>query len=359
MKRCVQLAKNGLGTANPNPLVGSVLVYKNIVIGEGWHYKAGQAHAEVHAIANAQTNAVTHEIQEREGISSIKKLISRATLYVSLEPCSHVGKTPPCADLIITKNIQNVVIGSIDPNPKVAGNGIQKLRAAGCNVTIGVLEKTCIELNKRFFTFHQQKRPYVFLKWAESADGFIAPLDTQRSTKKEPIWISNIYSRQLVHKLRTTEQAILVGTNTVTDDNPSLTAREWAGSNPWRVVIDRHLKLSNEASILDREANTIIITEKEKNDNNNLFYEKIDFSKDLAPQICNTLYRYEIQSLIIEGGKKTLQTFIDSQYWDEALVFRGNTNFDGGITVPKFQGTQVSKKVIKTDTLQQFKNNQN
>ena len=356
MKRCVQLAKNGLGTTNSNPLVGSILVYKNIVIGEGWHYKPGQAHAEVHAIANAQTSAVTRKIKEREGISSTKEVISRATLYVSLEPCSHVGKTPPCADLIITKSIRNVVVGSIDPNPKVAGNGIKKLRAAGCTVTTGVLEKTCIDLNKRFFKYHQQKRPYIILKWAETADGFIAPVAAQRSSKKEPVWISNNYSRQLAHKLRTTEQAILVGTNTVTLDNPSLTARDWAGNNPWRVVLDRYLKLPKEVSILDEKAQTIILTEKEKINKSNLFYEKIDFSERLAHQVCDILYRYEIQSLIIEGGMKTLQTFINEQYWDEAMIFKGNTNFKNGILAPTFKGNTFSKKSIKTDTLEQFKN---
>ncbi len=341
MLRCIQLAKNGLGTTYPNPLVGSVIVYNGRIIGEGWHHKSGLGHAEVNAISSVED----------------KDLLKDATIYVSLEPCSHHGKTPPCADLIIASGIKKVVIGSRDPNPKVAGKGIQKLVGDGCDVITGVLEKECDGLNRRFFTFHQKKRPYIFLKWAESADGFMAPLASKRASKKEPIWISNEYSRQFVHKMRTTEQAILAGTTTVELDNPALTARDWSGTNPLRVVIDRLLKLPEEVSVLDREVKTIIITEKEKIYKNNLFYEKIDFSEDVASQICTILYRYQIQSLIVEGGMKTLQTFIDEKLWDEALIFKGNVNFGNGIAAPKFQGSQFSEEKIKEDTLQQFKNN--
>ena len=341
MLRCIQLAKNGLGTTYPNPLVGSVIVYNGRIIGEGWHHKSGLGHAEVNAISSVED----------------KDLLKDATIYVSLEPCSHHGKTPPCADLIIASGIKKVVIGSRDPNPKVAGKGIQKLVGDGCDVITGVLEKECDGLNRRFFTFHQKKRPYIFLKWAESADGFMAPLASKRASKKEPIWISNEYSRQFVHKMRTTEQAILVGTTTVELDNPALTARDWSGTNPLRVVIDRLLKLPEEVSVLDREVKTIIITEKEKIHKDNLFYEKIDFSEDVASQICTILYRYQIQSLIVEGGMKTLQTFIDEKLWDEALIFKGNVNFGNGIAAPKFQGSQFSEEKIKEDTLQQFKNN--
>ena len=341
MLRCIQLAKNGLGTTYPNPLVGSVIVYNGSIIGEGWHHKSGLGHAEVNAISSVED----------------KDLLKDATIYVSLEPCSHHGKTPPCADLIIASGIKKVVIGSRDPNPKVAGKGIQKLVGDGCDVITGVLEKECDGLNRRFFTFHQKKRPYIFLKWAESADGFMAPLASKRASKKEPIWISNEYSRQFVHKMRTTEQAILAGTTTVELDNPALTARDWSGTNPLRVVIDRLLKLPEEVSVLDREVKTIIITEKEKIHKDNLFYEKIDFSEDVASQICTILYRYQIQSLIVEGGMKTLQTFIDEKLWDEALIFKGNVNFGNGIAAPKFQGSQFSEEKIKEDTLQQFKNN--
>jgi diaminohydroxyphosphoribosylaminopyrimidine deaminase/5-amino-6-(5-phosphoribosylamino)uracil reductase len=343
MLRCIQLAKNGLGTTYPNPLVGSVIVWDGRIIGEGWHYESGLGHAEVKAIFSVED----------------KDLLKKATIYVSLEPCSHHGKTPPCADLIIASGIKKVVVGSMDPNPKVAGKGILKLIVNGCDVITGVLKSECDELNKRFFTLHQRKRPFIFLKWAESADGFIAPLAAKRASKREPVWISNEYSRQLVHKTRTTEQAILVGTTTALLDNPALTARDWVGTNPLRVVIDRQLRLAEDVSVLDRKVKTIIITEKEKINKDNLFYEKIDFSENLASQICDLLYKYQIQSLIVEGGMKTLQTFIDEKLWDEALIFKGNVTFGNGIAAPKFHGSQFSEEKIKGDTLQQFKNHSN
>ena len=341
MLRCIQLAKNGLGTTYPNPLVGSVIVHKDRVIGEGWHYKSGLAHAEVNAISSVED----------------KSLLQEATIYVSLEPCSHFGKTPPCADLIISCGIKQVVIGSLDPNPKVSGQGIQKLMDAGCDVTIGILEKDCDELNKRFFTFHQKKRPYIILKWAESKDGFIAPAAANRTSVKEPVWISNRISRQLVHKLRAEEQAILIGTNTVEADNPSLTVRDWRGANPLRVVIDKNLRLPITASVFDEGAPTIIIIEKSQTNKDNLIYELIDFSETIAAQICDVLYRYKIQSLIVEGGSKTLQTFIDEKLWDEALIFKGNVTLENGIAAPKIKGNPFSEEKIKEDSLQQFKNN--
>ena len=340
MLRCIELAKNGLGTTYPNPLVGSVIVLNDRIIGEGWHHKAGLGHAEVNAISSVKN----------------KTLLKDATIYVSLEPCSHFGKTPPCADLIIASGIKKVVVGSRDPNPKVAGRGIQKLIGSGCDVRTGILELECDAINKRFFTFHQKTRPFIFLKWAESADGFIAPLASKRASEKAPVWISNQNSRQLAHKMRATEQAILVGTTTVELDNPSLTARDWAGPNPLRVVIDRNLRLSEDASVMNRVVKTIIITEKEHINRNNLCFEKADFSKNLASQICTILHEYKIQSLIIEGGMKTIQTFIDENLWDEAFIFKGNANFESGISAPKFLGSQLSQVKIKKDTLQQFKN---
>ena len=220
IKRCIELAKNGLGATYPNPLVGSVIVYKNKIIGEGWHQKAGAPHAEVNAI-----NSVKDE-----------SLLNKSTIYVSLEPCSHFGKTPPCSDLIIAKGIKKVIIGTVDPFAEVAGRGIKKLMEAGCEVQVGILEKECQDLNKRFFTFHQKKRPYIILKWAQTTDGFIAP---KVQEKREPVWITNQYSKQLVHKWRSEEQAILVGTNTAIADNPKLNTRLWNGKNPVRVVIDK------------------------------------------------------------------------------------------------------------------------
>ena len=342
MSRCIQLAKNGLGTTYPNPLVGSVVVHNNKIIGEGWHYKAGQPHAEVNAVKSIEN----------------LKLLKEATIYVSLEPCSHYGKTPPCADLIIESGIKKVVVGSLDPNPKVAGRGIKRLMEAGCGVIVGILEDECNELNKRFFTFHQKKRPFIFLKWAQTADGFIAPKSENRSETK-PIWITNEFSRQMVHKMRAQEQAILAGTNTVLQDNSSLTVREWAGENPLRIVLDRELKIPQDYSVFDTNSKTLVFTEKETKTLKNIDFEKIDFSEEIPQQICEALFRRNIQSVIIEGGAKTLQTFIDANLWDEAFVFNGNINFGEGINAPNFKGVFISEEKIKDDTLRIFKNPNN
>lgn len=352
MRRCIQLAKNGLGTTYPNPMVGSVIVANDKIIGEGWHLKAGSPHAEVNAIASVSE------------ASSLKN----ATIYVSLEPCSHFGKTPPCADLIIASGIKKVVIGSLDPNPQVAGRGLKKLLEAGCEVITGILEKECYALNKRFFTFHQKKRPYIFLKWAETFDHFISP-KTEMRTETKPVWITNEYSRQIAHKMRADEMAILVGTNTVLQDNPSLTTRTWAGSNPTRIVLDRNLKLSSKSAIFDGNAKTMIVTQINNTSLNNasfqedleehLKYIEIDFSRGIASQICNALYENGIQSLIVEGGSKTLQTFIEENLWDEAYVFSGNTTFGQGIPAPILFGNFVEEKRIKEDSLKIFSNVQN
>ncbi|KGO89623.1 bifunctional diaminohydroxyphosphoribosylaminopyrimidine deaminase/5-amino-6-(5-phosphoribosylamino)uracil reductase RibD [Flavobacterium suncheonense] len=338
MQRCIELAKNGLGTTYPNPMVGSVIVHDGKIIGEGWHRKAGEPHAEVNAI-----NSVTD-----------KSLLPKATIYVSLEPCSHFGKTPPCADLIIRHKIPNVVIGTIDPFAKVAGNGIKKLMEAGCNVTVGVLEDECNELNKRFFTFHQQKRPYVILKWAETADGFIAP---KTKSEQKPVWITNPYSRQLVHQWRSEEQAILVGTQTVLDDNPKLDVRDWKGNNPVRVVLDRTGKITSGYHVKDNSIKTIILTENRNSENfEAVFFENCNFANALAKTITEVLYRYGIQSVIVEGGRQTLQTFIDANIWDEARIFKGNQLFSEGTPSPKLQGNLIQKKMILEDELLMFKN---
>lgn len=339
MHRCIQLAKNGLGTTYPNPLVGSVVVYQDQIIGEGWHYKAGLPHAEVNAIRSVQD----------------KTRLKEATIYVNLEPCSHIGKTPPCSDLIIQSGIKNVVIGNLDSNPQVAGRGIKKLIDAGCTVTTGILEAECAALNKRFFTFHQKKRPFILLKWAQTRDGFIAPTSERRKEAK-PVWITNTYSRQVVHKMRGQEMAILVGTNTAQQDNPSLTTRSWAGNNPTRIVIDRKLKLDKELSIFNTEAETIVITEEIENSTNHLQYKTIDFSGDIASQICDVLYKNNIQSVIIEGGSKTLQTFIDENLWDEAFIFSGPVNFGDGISAPTLKGRFIFEEFIRSDSLYLYKN---
>lgn len=326
IKRCLEIAKNGLGITRPNPMVGSVIVHNNQIIGEGYTSTYGGNHAEVNAINSVED----------------KSLLKQSTIYVTLEPCSHFGKTPPCSDLIIKHQIPNVVIGCMDDNPEVAGKGIEKLKNSGCNVTVGVLEDECKKHHKRFFTFHNKKRPYIILKWAETADGFIAP---ENRKEQNPVWITNEYSRQLVHKWRAEEQAILVGTNTVLQDNPSLTVRDWTGQNPLRIVIDRENKLSKVFSVFNNEAKTMVISEKE-----------VDFSKNLAQQICDMLYRNNINSVIIEGGSKTLQTFINENLWDEARVFTGNIQFNNGTKAPKFSGTNLSEETILKDILKTYKN---
>lgn len=340
MLRCIQLAANGLGSTYPNPLVGSVIVANDKIIGEGWHHKAGEPHAEVNAI---------------ESVAD-KEQLKDATIYVNLEPCSHYGKTPPCADRIIYYGIKNVVIGNLDPNPQVAGRGIKKLMEAGCTVRTGVLEDECNELNKRFFTFHRKKRPYIFLKWAQTLDGFIAPQPETR-TETKPVWITNEYSRQRVHKMRGEEMAILVGTTTVLEDNPSLTTRNWSGNNPIRIVLDRNLILDNSLTIFDKAVKTIVFTESGfPSSMEMIVYEKIDFSKNIASQICDVLYKHNIQSLIVEGGSKTLQTFINEGLWDEAFVFSGQSTFGNGIKAPEFHGNFIFEEKFKEDSLKVFKN---
>ena len=335
IRRCIELAKNGLGTTYPNPMVGAVIVYNNKIIGEGWHKKSGEPHAEVNAIRSVKD----------------KSLLEKATIYVSLEPCSHFGKTPPCCDLIILNKIPNVVVGTVDPNVKVAGNGIKKLIEAGAKVTVGVLETECYELNKRFFTFHEKKRPYVILKWAESKDGFIAPLKNLRNEQK-PVWITNEFSRQLVHKWRSEEQAILVGTQTVIDDNPKLDVRDWKGNNPVKVIIDQNNRIPLVCQVFDNQSKTIVFSKTvPSNKKENCIFEKIDFEKNIANQILQSLYKHQIQSIIIEGGQKTLQTFIDEEIWDEARIFIGTNYFEKGIKAPIIPFIKESKNLIEEDEL--------
>ncbi|QOG04067.1 bifunctional diaminohydroxyphosphoribosylaminopyrimidine deaminase/5-amino-6-(5-phosphoribosylamino)uracil reductase RibD [Flavobacterium sp. MDT1-60] len=335
IKRCIELAKNGFGTTYPNPMVGSVIVYNDQIIGEGWHKKAGEPHAEVNAVRSVKD----------------KSLLKKATIYVSLEPCSHFGKTPPCCDLIIANEIPNVVVGTVDPNEKVAGNGIKKLIAAGINVTVGVLEKECYELNKRFFTFHNKKRPYIILKWAESQDGFLAP-EKQTNKERKPVWITNQYSRQLVHKWRSEEQAILVGTQTVVDDNPKLNTRDWSGDNPVRIVLDQNNRISKESFIFDDSVKTIVFTKSQINfSSENTTFEVIDFNQNIIPQILAVLYQTQIQSIIIEGGLQTLQAFIDQDIWDEARIFIGENTFNIGTKAPVLQKKTTTKTHIQNDEL--------
>ena len=338
IKRCIQLAKNGLGKTYPNPLVGSVIVLDDVIIGEGWHQKAGEPHAEVYAI-----NSVKDKSQ-----------LKNATIYVSLEPCSHFGNTPPCSNLIVANGIKNVVIGTIDSNSIVSGRGVEYLKSNCCNLIVGVLEDQCLALNKRFFTFHTKKRPFIFLKWAETADGFI---DKKRDKNSEnlPNWISNSFSQQLVHKMRASEQAILVGTTTALNDNPTLNVRSWIGNNPVRVLIDKTLKIPENYNLLNGKELTIVLTERLSKNSTNLLFEVIDFEKNVPVQICKVLYKYEVQSVIIEGGAKTLQSFIDENLWDEAFVFVGNTFFENGLKSPKIKKAPIEIQKISTDTLKIYK----
>jgi diaminohydroxyphosphoribosylaminopyrimidine deaminase/5-amino-6-(5-phosphoribosylamino)uracil reductase len=345
INRCLELAKNGLGTTYPNPLVGSVIVYKDKIIGEGWHKKAGEPHAEVNAINSVKD----------------KSLLSKSTIYVSLEPCSHFGKTPPCADLIAFHKIPNVVIGTVDSNEKVAGKGIKKIMESGANVTIGILEKKCLALNKRFITFHLKKRPYIILKWAETNDGFIAPKRTLKQVqhdKLSPVWITNNYSRQLVHKWRTEEQAILVGTKTVLDDNPKLNVRDFSGKNPIRIVLDKSGKIDAKFNVKDNSIKTIFITESDIfQATENCIYEKCLFDDKLISNSIEIVYKHQIQSIVIEGGSQTIQSFIDKNLWDEARIFKGKSTFKNGIKAPKIKGNLIHKSLILDDEFIILENN--
>jgi diaminohydroxyphosphoribosylaminopyrimidine deaminase / 5-amino-6-(5-phosphoribosylamino)uracil reductase len=342
IKRCLEIAENGWVAAMPNPSVGAVIVCDDVIIGEGFTSAYGGNHAEVNAI-----NAVRD-----------KSLLYKSTIYVSLEPCSHFGKTPPCSDLILESGIPNIVIGCLDSNEKVAGKGIQKLIDAGRNVTVGVLEKECRQSNIRFFTFHEKKRPYIVLKWAESQDGFIAPIlrQAQNDNYRRPVWISNEFSRQLVHKWRSEEQAILVGTQTVIDDNPKLDVRDWSGKNPIRVVLDQNNRISKESHIFDNQIKTILISKVNDNFNDNEKEVTIDFEKNIASQIADLLFKKNIQSVIIEGGRQTLQTFIDENLWDEARVFKGSISLENGTKAPILNSKKCEKHKIAYDELLIFRN---
>ena len=320
MLRCLELARLGFGETAPNPMVGSVIVHNNKIIGEGYHHKCGDAHAEVNAI-----NAVTD-----------KSLLSASTLYVNLEPCSHFGKTPPCSDLIIDHKIPQVVLSNIDPNRLVKGKGIEKLRNAGIEIVTDILKEKGEELNKRFFMFHLKSRPYIILKWAQTADGFI---DVERSPTQpqRPTWITNEEARMLVHKWRSEEQSIMVGTNTAFMDNPKLNVRDWTGKHPIRIVVDRTLRLPQSLHLFDGSILTLVFTQKEveEDENTNVEFISVEFDEYLPEHILGELFRRNIQSVIIEGGSKLLASFIEAELWDEARVFTGNSYFSSGIEAPK------------------------
>jgi diaminohydroxyphosphoribosylaminopyrimidine deaminase/5-amino-6-(5-phosphoribosylamino)uracil reductase len=300
MQRCIQLAQLGEGVVAPNPMVGSVLVYDNQIIGEGSHQQYGQPHAEVNCI-----NSVREEDRH---------LIDQSTLYVSLEPCAHFGKTPPCADLIIKHKIPKVIVGCSDPFKEVDGKGIEKLKGSGIDVTVGILEKECQDLNKRFFTFNTKYRPYIVLKWAESANHFIG------SNTNERLLISNETTDRLVHKWRSEEAAILVGTNTALLDNPSLSNRLWTGKQPIRLVIDKELKHPLYLNLFDKKQSTIVFNYSKQQEEENLIHYQLDRGDDVLQQIMAACYKLNIQSILVEGGSNTLQSFIDKHLWDEARI---------------------------------------
>lgn len=337
--RCLELARLGAGTVAPNPMVGCVIVCGGKIIGEGFHQKYGEAHAEVNAV-----NSVSQP-----------ELLKESTLYVSLEPCAHHGLTPPCSDLIVEKQIPQVVIGTVDPFSEVAGKGIEKLRKAGIKVEVGILENECRELNKRFFTFHEKKRPYIILKWAQTPDGFI-DIDRSRETFGEPTWITGDLALRLVHKIRSEEGAILVGTNTAEKDNPSLTVRHWAGKNPLRAVIDRNLRLSKTLNLFDGSLKTLVFNSVKEEEADATAWVKINFGENSIPPLLNELHRRKVLSVIVEGGKQLLESFISAGLWDEAHVFIGNKFFYSGIRAPAFTGTLTASEQLDTDWLNVFQN---
>jgi diaminohydroxyphosphoribosylaminopyrimidine deaminase / 5-amino-6-(5-phosphoribosylamino)uracil reductase len=323
MKRCLELAQFGSGYVAPNPMVGAVLMYDGTIIGEGFHQYYGKEHAEVNCIASVK-------MQHRH-------LIEKSVLYVSLEPCSHYGKTPPCTNLILEKAIPKVVIGSIDINKEVAGKGVEKLIHGGVNVVTGVLEKECLDLNKRYFTFHQHKRPYIILKWAQSLNGMTGSSDRR-------VQISNPLTSRLVHKWRNEEAAILAGTNTIANDNPKLTTRLYPGKNPVRIILDKKLVLSPSSAVFNSDAKTIIFNNVKEFIEENLVYIKIP-NEDMLIDVLQSLFEQDIQSVLIEGGTKTIQKFIDRGLWDEArTIVNKDMTIENGVPAPDMKNFQFNRQ---------------
>ncbi len=334
MLRAMELARLGIGTVSPNPRVGCVIVADGRIIGEGWHQKYGEAHAEVNAIRSV----------------SDQNLLKGSTVYVNLEPCSHFGKTPPCADLLVQHQVKRVVISNLDVNPLVAGKGIEKLRSAGIEVLTGMLEQQGEDLNERFFTFIKKKRPYIILKWAQTADGFLA------QSNYDSKWISNQYARQLVHKWRAEEDAVLVGTGTAAHDNPSLTVRDWSGRNPRRIVIDRFLRLPKTLHLFDQSVDTICYNLLKQEEKNHLVFAKLS-EKDFIRDLVNDLHARNVQSIIVEGGAQTLQLFLDGGWWDESRVFTSPLTFTDGVKAPITEARIDKSEFVFDDQLLIYKPN--
>jgi diaminohydroxyphosphoribosylaminopyrimidine deaminase / 5-amino-6-(5-phosphoribosylamino)uracil reductase len=340
MLRCLELARNGLGKVAPNPMVGSVIVHNNKIIGEGYHRQYGKEHAEVNAIRSVKN--VT--------------LLPQSTLYVNLEPCCHHGKTPPCTDLIIHHKIPRVVIGTVDPYDAVAGKGIAQLRNHGIEVIVGVLKAKSMQVNKRFLIFHQKKRPYIILKWAQTADAFI-DIERLPGTPARPTWITSEKLRMLVHKWRTEEQAIMVGTITALKDNPKLNVRDWTGQQPLRIVLDENLTLASTLNLFDNSQNTIVFNQTTQKTEGLIKWIKIDFSNpSFLENMLDLLYHLQIQSIIIEGGHKLLTAFINKGLWDEARIFQGNKFFEKGLRAPTLPQNKFSQVFIGKEILYWVKN---
>ena len=333
IQRCLELAQKALGKTYPNPMVGCVIVHNDLIIGEGFHEKAGEAHAEINAI-----NSVKNP-----------ELLKESTIYVSLEPCAHFGKTPPCADKIVEIGFKKVVIGILDSHDKVNGKGKRIIEDAGIEVISGVLEKKCQELNKRFFTFHQKQRPFLILKWAESADGFL-------DKDFKPTQIGNPLTKQFVHQLRSQEHAILVGTQTALTDNPSLTTREMVGRNPVRILIDFDLKVPRDFNLYNDEARTIVFNSVKESIEGNITFINIE-RKNFLENLMQKLVVQQIQSVLIEGGSFTLHQFIDQNLWDEALIIKNeNLHLLDGTKAPKFKAEKFEKKQFRDNTIEFYKN---
>ncbi len=341
MQRCLELAEMGIGSVSPNPMVGCVIVNDNKIIGEGYHARFGKAHAEVNAINDVITNYG----------SQADDLLSGATVYVSLEPCAHFGKTPPCADLLVKHRVKKVVIGNKDPFSDVNGKGIEKLKQAGIEVVTGVLESRCTTVNRRFFTRIRKQRPYIILKWAETANHYFAPKSAEQR------WISGSLAKKLVHKWRTEEDAILVGKRTALIDNPSLTAREWQGRNPIRILIDQQLHVPKTANIFDADTKTIVFNEVKTVVSANIHYIQMEDMQYYLPQkIAFQLYLMDVQSIIIEGGANMLKQFIEADLWDEARVFTSSTSWEEGMEPPNIHGILIDELKIGKDTLRIYEN---
>jgi len=336
MRRCLELATLGAGTVSPNPMVGAVIVYNGCIIGEGYTSPYGGAHAEVNAIQR-----VLDTFSERA-----EELLRQSELYVSLEPCAHFGKTPPCADLIIKYRLHKVYVACTDPFPQVSGKGIEKLRAAGIPVEIGLLETEALWMNRRFFTRILKNRPYIILKWAQTLDGYMGTGDDKQA------WISNLASKQLVHKWRAEEDAILVGTRTALIDNPELTVREWNGTHPKRILIDRNLSVPTSSAIYAAEGELIVFNAVKSEWTDHVKYIELENYDLYLPQnILYQLYLMDVQSLIIEGGTTTLQHFISAGLWDEARILTASHQWGAGVKAPKIEGKLVDKYNVSTDEL--------